>query len=73
MVDAMSATVNPEVRRELAWDALELALREQAKIVVSHAVFVPIFNEKVRGLMPSLDYLAERGPQLRYDHTWLAR
>ena len=73
MVDAMSATVNPEARRQLVWDALELALRDQAKIVVSHGVFVPIFNEKVHGLMPSLDYLAEHGPQLRYDHTWIAR
>ena len=72
MVDAMSVSVDPEARRQLAWDALELALREQAKIIVSHGVFVPIFNDRVRGLMPSLDYLAEHGPQLRYDHAWLA-
>ena len=72
MVDAMSTTVDQETRRELAWEALELALREQAKIIVSHGVFVPIFNEDVRGLMPAVDYLAEFGPQLRYDHTWLA-
>ncbi len=73
LVDTMSAAQNLDTRRELAWDALELALKEQAKIVVSHGVLMPVFSGRVRGVMPGLDYQAEYGPQLRYDHAWLAQ
>lgn len=73
LVDRMGAATDQTVRRELAWDALELALEEQAKIVISHAVLVPVYGGRVRGIMPGLDFQAERGPQLRYDHAWLAR
>ena len=72
LVDEMSRTVDPEARKQLAWDAMELALRDVGKIVVSHSSYVPALNEKVRGLMPALNYLAFYGPQNRYDHVWLA-
>ena len=72
LIDEMSAATDLTSRRELAWDALELALEQQAKIVISHGVLVPVYSERVRGVMPGLDFQAEHGPQLRYDHAWLA-
>ena len=71
MTDKMSATVDKQTRKELAWDAMELALSEQAKIIVSHSSYVPVHNKKVHGLMPTLNYLAGYGPHIRYDHTWI--
>ncbi len=72
LVDTMSATLDKEQRKELAWQAMELALNEVGKAVVAHGSYVPTFNANVRGLMPALNYLAGYGPQARYDHTWLA-
>jgi len=68
----MSATVDKEARKELAWQAMELALGEQAKIIISHSSYVPVHNKRVKGLMPTLNYLAGYGPHIRYDHTWLS-
>ena len=72
LTNKMSATVDKEARKELAWQAMELALGEQAKIIMSHSSYVPVFNKRVKGLMPTLNYLAGYGPHLRYDHTWLS-
>ena len=71
LTDKMSKTVDKQARKELAWDAMELALSEQAKIIVSHSSYVPVHNKKVHGLMPTLNYLAGYGPHIRYDHTWI--
>ena len=73
LVDEMSRTVDPEARKQLAWDAMEMALRDVGKVVVSHSSYVPALNENVRGLMPGLNYLAFYGPQNRYDHVWIAQ
>ena len=72
LVDQMSRTVDPEARKQLAWDAMELALRDVGKIVVSHSTYVPATNVKLMGLMPGLNYLASYGPSQRYDHVWIA-
>ena len=71
LVDQMSRTLDPFERRELAWDAMEIALNGQAKIIVAHSVYVPIVNANVRGFMPAVNYLGAYGPQNRYDHVWL--
>jgi peptide/nickel transport system substrate-binding protein len=73
LVDEMSSTVDPELRKQRAWDAMEMALNDQAKIILSHSTYVPVFNKRVQGLMPALNYLAGYGPQNRYDHTWLSQ
>ncbi|MYD35556.1 MAG: ABC transporter substrate-binding protein [Dehalococcoidia bacterium] len=73
LVDRMSRTLDQDERKELAWDAMELALSDVAKIIVSHGSYVPAFNTDVRGYMPAINYLAAYGPQLRYDHVWLDR
>ena len=71
LVDQMSRTIDPESRKQMAWDAMEIALRDQAKIIGGHGSYVPTFNKRVQGLLPGLNYLAGYGPQARYDHTWL--
>ncbi len=73
IVDEMRQTTDPALHRALAWDALEFALDDQAKIIISHTVHVPVFGARVRGIMPGLDYQANKGPQLRFDHAWLDR
>ena len=72
LVDQMSQTLDQAERKELAWQAMELALTEVGKVVVAHGAYVPTFNARVRGLMPAVNYLAGYGPQARYDHAWLA-
>ena len=72
LVDQMSATIDPETRKQRAWDAMEIALNEQAKIIVGHSSYIPVLNERVRNFMPTLNYMAGYGPQNRWDHTWLA-
>ncbi len=72
LVDEMSQTLDQAERKELAWQAMELALTEVAKVVVAHGAYVPTFGARVQGLMPAVNYLAGYGPQARYDHTWLA-
>jgi peptide/nickel transport system substrate-binding protein len=72
LVDEMSQTIDPEERKQKAWDVMEMALRDQAKIIVAHDTYVPVFSKRVQGLMPSLNYLSGYGPQNRYDHTWLS-
>jgi len=72
LVDQMSQTLDPELRKQMAWDAMEIALRDQAKIVGAHSTYVPTFNKRVQGLLPALNYLAGYGPQARFDHTWLS-
>ena len=72
LVDQMSQTLDQAERKELAWQAMELALSEVGKVVGGHGSYVPTFNVRVRGQMPAVNYLAGYGPQSRYDHTWLA-
>ncbi|MCY4575703.1 MAG: ABC transporter substrate-binding protein [Chloroflexi bacterium] len=71
LVNQMSRTLDFEVRRELAWDAMEMALNDVAKIVVSHSSYVMAINKDVRGFMPAINYLSAYGPLKRYAHVWL--
>jgi peptide/nickel transport system substrate-binding protein len=73
LVNQMSRTLDEEERKRLAWDAMEVALGDVAKIVVSHSSYVPAASVHLRGFMPALNYLAAYGPQYRYDHVWLDR
>ena len=53
LVDQMSMTRDFEERRELAWDAMEIALNDQAKIILLHDRYVPVTGAAVRGFLPS--------------------
>jgi peptide/nickel transport system substrate-binding protein len=72
LVDEMSQTLDPEERRRKAWDAAEIALRDQAKIITSMRAYQPIIGGRVRGWMPATAYLAGYGPWHRLEHVWLA-
>jgi peptide/nickel transport system substrate-binding protein len=71
LVDEMSATIDLEQRKQRAWDALEVALRDNAKIIVAHSTYMPVANQKVKGWLPALNYLAGYGPNLRRHVLWL--
>ena len=73
VVNQMSRTIDTQERKELAWDAMEIALNDVGKIVVSHSSYVPAVNKDVRGFMPALNYLSGYGPLYRYAHVWLDR
>ena len=73
LVNQMSRTLDTQERKELAWDAMEIALNDVAKIVVSHSSYIAAVNKDVRGYMPALNYLAGYGPTYRYAHVWLDR
>ena len=73
LVNQMSRTTDFQTRRGLAWDAMEIALNDVGKIVVSHSSYVPAVNKDVRGFMPALNYLSGYGPLYRYAHVWLDR
>ena len=72
LYDLASESLDQDARRELSWQALEYALHGSGTIFIAHDSYVPVFGARVRGLMPAIDYLAEYGPQNRYDHVWLA-
>ena len=70
LVDLQSATVDPEERKVIAWDAMEVALRDQAKIIISHSTYLPGHHEDMRGWMPGINYLSY-GMHNRYETTYL--
>ena len=69
-VDEMSRTVNPELRKQRAWDAMEIALRDQAKIIVGHSTYLPMHNKRIRGWMPGINYLSY-GPHNRFENAYI--
>ena len=71
LVNRMSRTLDQEERKQLAWDAMEMALNDVAKIVVSHSSYVMAINKDVRGFMPAINYLSAYGPLKKYQHVWL--
>ncbi len=71
LVNRMSRTLDQEERKQLAWDAMEMALSDVAKIVVSHSSYVMAINKDVRGFMPAINYLSAYGPLKKYQHVWL--
>jgi len=70
LVDLQSRTVDPELRKQIAWDAMEVALRDQAKIIVSHSTYIPGHSSRMKGWMPGINYLSY-GPHNRYETVWL--
>ncbi len=71
LVNTMSRTLDKEERKELAWQAMELALNDVGKVVISHGSYYPMVSANLRGYMPAPNYLAGYGPQKRYSHVWI--
>lgn len=72
LIDQQSVTIDPEQRRKLAWDAAEIVLREQVRIIPGMQVLQPIFSKQVRNFMPGPPSQASYGNWNRFEHVWLA-
>jgi peptide/nickel transport system substrate-binding protein len=71
LIEEMSVTVDPELRKQRAWDVAEMIMREQGKILVTFGTFVPVTGPRVRGWTPASGWLAISGSGARSQHVWL--
>ena len=71
LVDRLSMTRDLWKRKNLGWDAMEIALNDQAKIIILHGQYMAVTGAAVRGFLPAPDFLARYGPLNRYDQVWL--
>ncbi len=71
LIDEMSATTDPELRKQRAWDVGEILLRDQAKHIIGNGSRIGGMQPNVGGYMYALNYLYGYGPFWRYDHTYL--
>ena len=71
LVDEMSQTLDVSERRQKAWDAAEIALREHAKFFLAMQSYTPIVGGRVRGFMPSIAFQASYGPLQRSEVIWI--
>jgi ABC-type transport system substrate-binding protein len=71
LVDLQSQTLDPEERRRLAWDAAEIAMRDQVRTFSGFQENQVIIGGRMRGYLPAVPSQASYGPWKRYDTTWL--
>ncbi|MBI4236273.1 MAG: hypothetical protein HY688_02815 [Chloroflexi bacterium] len=71
LIDQMSTTVDPELRKKRAWDVAETIMRDQGKILGGFVVYTPLTGPRVRGWAPATGWLALSGPSVRFHHVWL--
>ncbi|MBI2857129.1 MAG: ABC transporter substrate-binding protein [Chloroflexi bacterium] len=71
LIDQMSTTADPELRKKRAWDVAEIIMREQGKILTSSGVNVAIQGPRLRGWAPAPGWMSIAGPGLRLQHVWL--
>ena len=70
LIDLQSVTLDPEARRQLAWDVGEIILRDQVRTLGGFQRAIPIFGNRVRGIMPTVPSQSY-GNFYRQAHTWL--
>ena len=70
IIDEQSITLDREQRRELAWQAGEIVLRDQVRSLGGFQLAVPIFSDKVAGVMPTVPSQSY-GNFYRHAHTYL--
>ena len=70
IIDEQSITLDREQRRELAWQAGEIVLRDQVRSLGGFQLAVPIFSDKVAGIMPTVPSQSY-GNFYRHAHTYL--
>jgi ABC-type transport system substrate-binding protein len=70
LVDLQSRTLDPEERRQIAWDVAEIALRDHVRIFGGFQQSQAILGPRVRGYMPTVasQYY---GASNRWDTAWL--
>ena len=67
----MSATIDPEVRKQRAWDVAEIILRDHGKHIIGYGSQIGGIQPNVGGYMFALNYLYGWGPWHRYQHVYL--
>ncbi len=71
LIDEMSGTVDPEVRKQKAWDVAEIILRDHGKHLLGYGSRIGGIQPNVGGYMFALNYLYGYGPVFRYQHVYL--
>ena len=71
LIDEMSGTVDPELRKQRAWDVGEILLRDHAKHLIGYGSSIASIRPEVGGYMFAINYLYGYGPWNRYQHVYL--
>jgi peptide/nickel transport system substrate-binding protein len=71
LIDEMSGTVDPELRKQRAWDVAEVILRDHGKHLVGYGSSMASLRPEVGGYMFAINYLYGYGPWHRYQHVYL--
>ncbi|MBI4235746.1 MAG: hypothetical protein HY688_00080, partial [Chloroflexi bacterium] len=71
LINQMSVTVDPALRKQRAWDVMEIIMREHAKDIGTFGTFVPVHSVDVHGWSPAPGFSSYTS--LRSDHIWLDR
>jgi peptide/nickel transport system substrate-binding protein len=72
LIDEQSVTLDPEARREKAWEVAEIIMREQVRTLGGFQRAIPIFSDEVMGFLPSVPSQSY-GNTYRHSHTWVDR
>jgi peptide/nickel transport system substrate-binding protein len=70
LIDEMSGTVDPELRKQRAWDVGEIILRDHGKHLLGNSSRITGIQPNVGGYMSALNYLVGYGPFFRYQHVY---
>ena len=70
LIDQQSITLDAEERRELAWQAGDIVLRDQVRTLGGFQLAIPIFSDRVAGVMPTVPSQSY-GNFYRHAHTYL--
>ena len=70
LIDEMSGTVDPELRKQKAWDVTEVILREHGKHILGYGSRIGGMQPNVGGYMYAINYLYGYGPWYRYEHVY---
>ena len=71
LIDEMSGTVDPELRKQRAWDVAEIILRDHGKHLIGYGSSMAAVQPEVGGYMFAINYLYGYGPWTRYQHVYL--
>jgi ABC-type transport system substrate-binding protein len=71
LIDEMSGTVDPEERKQKAWDVAEVILRDHGKHLIGYGSSMASIRPEVGGYMFAINYLYGYGPWHRHQHVYL--
>ncbi len=70
LIDLQSITLDREERRDLAWQAGEIVLKDQVRTMGGFQLAIPVFSDRVAGVMPTVPSQSY-GNFYRHAHTYL--